>query len=194
MRRGERVMSAKHTLLAIALSALSLGGAAQAATLPADGQWAVFDVAFDLSGNLNWIDVNDGSALSFSFSIPAGSVGTLTVVDGGFAGDQFEVLSGASPLGTTSLPVNSYPSNVYLDFDAALADQQYSRGLFALPSGNYVISGRLALSALDDTATPLNTTVGGIRLEVSPVPEPTSLASMLLGLAAVATVMRRRAC
>lgn len=180
-----------RTLLA---TALALSGAAHAGTLAADGQWTAFDVAYDLSGNLGWIDISDGSALSFNFVVPAGSVATLTVVDAGFAGDRFDISDAATGLlGSTSAAVNSYPSNVYLDFDAALANPLYSRGVFTLQSGSYVVSGVLTLSALDDTLTPLNSTVGGIRLEVSAVPEPASLASMLLGLGLVAGVLRRRA-
>jgi hypothetical protein len=174
-------------------AALALSGAAHAAPLAADGRWAPFDVALDLSGTLGWINIEDGSALSFDFTIPAGSVGTLTVVDGGFAGDRFEVSNGASAvLGTSSVAVNSYPANVYLDFDAALANPHYSRSVFTLGSGSYAISGRLVLSALDDTLAPLNSTVGGIKLVVSAVPEPASLASMLLGLGLVAGALRRR--
>jgi PEP-CTERM motif len=182
-------MFARSLLVALA----ALGGAAQAATLSADGQWAVFDVAQDLSGTLGWIDITDGSALSFDFTIAAGSYGILTVVDGGFAGDRFNVSNGPNQgLGMTSEAINSYPANVFLDFEAALADPRYSRGVFTLGSGTYSITGGLLTSALDDTQTALNSTVGGIRLEVSPVPEPATVASMLAGLGVLAGALRRR--
>ncbi len=179
-----------RTVLALAAA---FGSTAHAATLAADGQWATFDVAIDLSGNLGWIDIADGMPLAFSFTIAEGSFGTLTVVDGGFAGDRFEVSNGpAQVLGTTSAAVNSYPANIFLDFDAAMANLGYSRGVFTLASGSYTVSGRLITSALDDMQAALNSTVGGIRLEVSPIPEPATVASMLAGLGLLAGALRRR--
>ncbi len=179
-----------RTLLALAAA---FGGAAQAATLAGDGQWAVFDVALDLSGNLGWIDIDDGSALSFAFTVPDGSFGMLTVVDGGLSGDQFGLSFG--PLlapANTSAPVNNAVDSIGLDFDAALANPQYSRGVFTLGAGNYVVSGSMVASTIDPTYGPLFSTVGGIKLEVSPVPEPATLASMLAGLALMASALRRR--
>lgn len=180
----------RYRYVAGALLALAVLGGAHAATLPADGQWRPFDVAFDLSGNLGWIDITDGSALSFAFVIPSGFVGTLTVVDAGFAGDRFQVSNGGSGLGVTGAAVNSYPDSIGLDFDAAMASVGYSRATFSLPAGNYDISGVLGTSALDDSGAAINSTVGGVRLTVSPVPEPATWLSMVAGLGLVA--LRRR--
>jgi MYXO-CTERM domain-containing protein len=181
-----------RTAAASLLLALAPPTGAQAATLPSDGQWLPFDVAPDLSGNLGWIDIADGSALSFTFTVPSGFVATLSVVDGGFAGDRFQVFNGASVLGATSAAINSYPNSIGLDFEAALVNAAYSRAVFTLPSGAYNVSGVLLASALDDTGAAINSTVGGVRLTISPVPEP---ASWLLTLAGVGLLgaLRRRA-
>lgn len=188
-----------HRCRLLATSALALANAfagftsAQAAPLAADGQWATFDVAFDLSGNLGWIDIADGSALSFTFSVSPGSVATLTVVDGGFAGDRFQLSNNGAAFGSTSAAVNSYPANVYLDFDAALATASYSRGGFTLGAGNHRIGGSLLASAIDNTGAALNSTVGGIRLTVTAVPEAATAASLFAGLGLLAVALRRRA-
>lgn len=183
------------TSVVLGAAAACLGARpAHAASLSADGQWAAFDVAFDLSGHLGWIDIADGSALSFTFTVPNGSLGRLTVVDGGFAGDRFTVTrSGGAALGDTSVSVGSYPASVGLDFDAALADSRYSRGVFSLGAGVYSVSGRLIASALGGDGSALNSTVGGINLTLSPVPEPATAALLLGGLGLVAAALRRHA-
>jgi len=187
-----------RTLLAAAAMTLGGAGAAQATLVtigPAGyGQWNVFDVADILanSGGLEWIDTNDGSALSFQFSVPTGFVGRLTVVDAGFSGDRFAVGANGAALGTTSAAVNSYPNSIGLDFDAALANPDFSRGLFTLAAGSYSVSGALFASALDDTGAALNSTVGALKLEVAPVPLPGALIPMLSGLGVAAAAIRRR--
>jgi len=177
---------------AAALLALTAAAQAQAISLVADGQWASFDVASDLSGNLGWIDLDSAEALSFSFTVPAGHVATLTVVDAGFAGDRYTVLDQGVVLGVTSAAVDSYPGNAYLDFGAALADTGYSRGVFLLAAGSHDIGGWMSRSALDDAGLALDSSVGGIRLTVSPVPEPATLVSMLAGLALIGLALKRR--
>jgi hypothetical protein len=164
---------------------------AQATPLSASGQWATFDVAQDISGNLGWIDIDSGNALSFTFTILAGQSGTLTVVDSGFAGDTFQVNNGQQVLGTTGAATPNYPVSLGLDFDAALSDPAYSRGVYTLSSGDYAITGTLVDSVIV-AGQALNTTVGGIMLTVSTVPEPSTLASVLAGLGLLAARLRRR--
>jgi hypothetical protein len=182
----------KHNLFLAATLALAAALPAQAVTLAADGQWSSFDVdeLSAASGGLEWIDLfAEGVPLSFSFTIAAGSYGTLTVVDGGFAGDSFSVTSNGNPLGQTSAGVDSAPDSIGLDFDAALADARYSRGSWQFGAGTWTVGGALAASALYD-GLPLNATVGAVRLEVSPVPEPAAAGLLLAGLGLLAAARR----
>ncbi|MBT9500226.1 MAG: PEP-CTERM sorting domain-containing protein [Burkholderiaceae bacterium] len=164
----------------------------QAATLPADGSWAGFTVDGNLPPYaLNWID-DEAAALSFSFTIPTGFKGTLTVVDAGFSGDEFRISDGATLLGSTSAAVNGDALGaIEFSFDAALANTHFSRGLFTLGSGAHEITGLLIKSTTLDGAE-LNATFGALRLEIAPVPEPATLATLLAGLALLTVVLRRR--
>jgi PEP-CTERM motif len=177
----------------LAACLLALSAPSFAVPLVADGQWNIFDVdeLSAASGDLGWIDIfNGGAPLSFEFDIAAGYFGTLTVVDGGFAGDRFTVKDGDTTLGMTSTSVSNTDVNIGLDFDAALADTAYSRASFTLAAGSHSIKGWLSQSALFDGA-PLNATVGALRLEVSAVPEPSALAMLLAGVGVLGFVARR---
>lgn len=189
------------TLLATGLLALAGATGAQAVVappvtlLPLQAGWNTFDVdnLTAASAGLEWIDIADGSALSFQFTVGAGQIGALTVVDAGFAGDRFDILVNGSALGTTTSAVNTYPVSFTLDFDAALADPRFSRGQWGFSAGTYTITGQLATSALDDLGAPLNATVGALMLTLAPVPEASTLAMLLAGLGLVGAAARRRA-
>lgn len=185
-----------RTLTAAALLSLAAALPARATVVDVTdlGTWQIFDVADVLAadGGLGWIDIADGSTLTFDFSVASGQTATLTVVDAGYAGDRFLVTSGTTVLGQTSMPGDSYPADVGLDFDAALADARYSRGVFTLGAGSYSVTGYLTRSVAVG-GVPLNTTVGALKLDVSPVPEPSALALLLAGLGAVGFVACRRA-
>jgi hypothetical protein len=165
---------------------------AHAVALVADGQWATFSVQGDVAPNLNWVDVDNAKPLSFTFTVPAGFVGKLTVVDGGTSGDEFQVTNGIAALGNTSLAVNNPSLTVFDDFSLAMTNNNFSRAVFSLSAGSYSISGNLSKSALSDTGEVLNTTIGGISLTVSAVPEPATVLSMLAGLGLLAGAVRRR--
>ena len=184
-------------LVGAAALALAGVGSAQATivdiTAPAYGTWQVFDVSdlLSASGGTEWIDIADGSTLTFNIVVPTGYAAHVTVVDGGFAGDAFGVFANGSLLGSTGPAVDTQAVNVGLNFDAALADSRYSRGVFELGAGTYSLTGVLTLSATD-SGLPLNTTVGGLRVDVSAVPVPPSAALMVAGLAALGLLVRRR--
>lgn len=152
---------------AVLLSAFS--HQAQAVVLNTDGQWHTFDVdnAISASGNLEWIEL-DGNALSFDFTLTEAAY--LNIVDGGFAGDRFEVFDNGNSIGLTSFAVNSYPNSAGLDFDQAFANSDFSRGQFLLGAGNHSITGFLNLSALDADNIEINATVGAVNLTAVPLP------------------------
>lgn len=173
--------------------ALAAFAPTHAATLPGDGSWAGFTVDGNLPPySLNWVDDN-GAPLSFDFVVPAGFVATLTVVDTGFSGDRFFVYDGSSFLGETGAAVNGDVSGpIQFSYDEALADAAFSRGVFTLGAGSHSILGVLSQSTTDAFG-PLNATIGGVRLTVSPVPEPAAWGVLLLGLGVVMGALRRRA-
>jgi hypothetical protein len=184
-------------LMAAALAAATLIAAPAHATsvaLPADGSWNEFNVDSFIAADFGtgWIDSADGSPLSFTFTIGAGSHGTLTVVDAGFAGDTFSLTNFGSAFGaTSSVATGTTDGALVFDFDAALADPAYSHGVFTLNAGTYSIGGSLLQSVLD-SGVDLDATNGAVRLSVSAIPEPSSPLLMLGGLAAVALLARRR--
>lgn len=191
------------SLAAVLLAAFA--GSSHATVLPitAGTQWNVFhvDELIADSFGVEWIDNADslspqfGTPLAFAFTIAGGFTGTLTIVDAGFAGDTFEVTNFGQLLGSTS----SVPAQTDLgaphagmDFDAALGQPSFSRGVFELGAGSYLISGGLAQSVAFEGGGPLNATVGGLRLTVAPVPEPSTWAALAGGLGLMGLASRRR--
>ena len=185
-------------LLAAGLLSMAVMGNAYATdvTLAPTGTWAEFfvvDPAYNLgNSDLSWVDINDYSKISFNFTVAAGFSATVTVVDGGFSGDVFSVASNGGPLQNTSAAVNSYP-NPAVDYDQALANTNFSRGVYSFGAGTYAITGALLTSAVDGDSQPLNATVGAIKLEIAPVPEMSTLAMVMAGLGFVGLLARRRA-
>ncbi len=182
---------------AAALATLTLAAAlssAQAAELAADGSWSEFLVDGEQAPGLDWlVSYNDANPAHFTFTIATGFVGSLTVVDTGISGDRFMVRNHGISLGQeTSVGVDGDPlleGSSVTDFELALADPAFSRGVYTLQAGSYDISGFLSRSVLLD-GNPLNITTGGVQLTVTAVPEPATVASLLAGLALLA--LRRR--
>lgn len=198
--------SPKTALLALVLAASSLAAQATSVNLAANDQWQAFgvDSFSSLSSGNEWIDNVDsnatgfGSPLSFTFTIAAGFVGQLTVVDAAMAGDTFKVFGNGQLLGmTSSVPQQVYGSapDVGYDYDAALQNNAFSRGVFTLGAGSYSVTGELAQSLMIDDGmgglSPLNATAGAVKLSVSAVPEPSSLALVLAALGITWLVSRR---
>lgn len=184
------------SLLAVSTFAVfTLPSHATNVILAADSVWREFTIDNQIAPGFGpgWIDFTDGSPLDFDFTIGADSVGTLTVVDAGFAGDTFAVTDRSSAIGSTSaVPLGTTDGPVVFDFDQALAEPSFSRGVFSFGAGSHRISGRLDQSVTDN-GVPLGATNGAVRLSViGAVPEPATLALFFAGLGAVGFMARRR--
>lgn len=187
----------RTTLMAATLALAAISSAhADTFVLPADGSWAEFGVDTVALGNPGWMFFKPqqqggdiATPLSFSVAIPFGYIGTLTVVDRVISGDTFTVTDNGSTLGVTG---SATAGGFAFDADAALADPAFSRGVFTLTAGSHLISGSLLQSAVDPDFGPLNATLGSVNLTLSAVPEPASVATLLIGLGLLAGATRRR--
>lgn len=161
--------------LAVA-GALVAAGSAHARTinLVADGGWERF--AFGAIGTTVSRD--------YSFTLAQNAV--LTVVDSFFAGDILEVFSNGASLGQTSAPLAG-TTNHGMNFDAALADGDFSSAAFLLGPGSYNVS----LAVLGRSPGGGNH-IGAIRLDLAAVPLPAAGAMLLSGLGLGAFLRRRR--
>ncbi len=191
-------MHTKHLIAAALLACGAITSAhATLVNVTTNGSWNQFDLTPDLAldGGLGWIDINDGSALSFQFTVDAGNEALLTVVDTGASGDRFSVSINGVAQSATSSAVNSFPSTIgQADFDIALGNADYSRGFYVLGAGSYTVTGSLFASAMDGL-TELKSTSGGLKVEVtsvSAVPLPAAAWLMLSGLGALGLRLRRR--
>ena len=185
--------------LTLALATAAAPARAADVALAADGAWRPFSVDSLLAppaAPLGWID-DAGMPLAFTFAIAAGRSGTLTIVDAAIAGDTFAITNFGSAFGTTSsVPAGSFETStdVGLDYDAALADPSFSRGVFMLAPGSYRIGGSL-LQSVTLGGQPLDATAGALRLGLGPVaaiPEPGTAAMLLAGLLVIGNLVRRR--
>ncbi|MCV2370104.1 PEP-CTERM sorting domain-containing protein [Roseateles oligotrophus] len=189
-----------------AFSAFTLAvglSSAQAATLAADGSWYEFLVNAELTpvnspNSLDWlVGFDDPSPAHFTFTIDAGFVGSLTVLDTGISGDRFIVKNMGAAIGETSVGVDGDPlleGSSIADFNTALANPDFSRAVYTLEAGSYDISGGLSYSVKLD-GSPMNVSTGGLQLTVaavSAVPESSTLASLLAGLSLLSLALRRK--
>ncbi len=185
----ESAMLKKMLGAALALACVGAVPAyAETVALVPDGSWYQFDVDESVSpdGGLGWINLSN-DWLAFSLTVAAGHSVKLTVTDAGFSGDQFEVFDNGVSLGITPDAPDSYPVSIGLNFDAALANGNYSHAFYFLGEGTHTITGKLAVSAQGGVP---NTTVGA--LNVAPVPLPASLLLLLSGGGLLSLFSRRR--
>lgn len=161
--------------LAVA-AALVATGPVRAATLNVDSGWS--DFAFGAVGTT--------ATKTFDFTIVKKAF--LTVADGFFSGDRFEVFANAISLGQTSAPVNG-GNFVKNNFDAAAASSSFSSGRFLLGPGTYTVS----FDVTEVTSSPKGrNNIGAVRLDTAAVPVPASGIMLLAGLGAAALFGRRR--
>jgi hypothetical protein len=189
-----RIALLAATLLA---AVTALAAPARATPIAPTGAWNIFDVdeLTSNSGGLEWIDLDTGNPISFTFTLSKPA--RLDVADGGFGGDVFRVFDNGALLGMTSGASNTYPNSVGLDFDAAFVDARYTRVSYLLGTGSHVVTGELAVSALYlgptipglVTGTPLNATVGAVRL--TSVPAPGALIPLAVATIAMFALRRR---
>ncbi|HEY3887306.1 MAG TPA: PEPxxWA-CTERM sorting domain-containing protein [Caulobacteraceae bacterium] len=119
-----------------------------------------------------------------TWTITLTSAESLTVVDVQDSGDQFAVSINGSAVGDTSLPTDG--STVGECISCALADTDYSRGVFFLPVGTDTITmdflGHIGNGNVDFF-------VGAPQ---TGVPEPATWALMLIGFAGLGAALRNR--
>ncbi len=177
--------------VALAFGASLAAMPAHAVSLATNGSWAGFttdDLQGPFATPLVWLDEVSYNPISFDFTVPTGYVATLTVVDTGYSGETFKVTDNGNLLGQTGPAVDGFGGTSITNFDAALANTNYSRASFTLSEGSHSISGSLA-----STFSGINASTGGHRVTLAPVPEPATVFSLLAGLALLAAVARRRA-
>ena len=109
------------------------------------------------------------------------SVNGLPAVDA-FAGATVIIPGGQQAIGSVSSVPNANASNVGEDITAALSNADFSSGTFYLPPGVDTITG-LFIGLIRN---------GDMNLIVEPIPEPTDLAVMAVGLLGLGLAFRRR--
>jgi len=124
---------------------------------------------------------------SFSQPFTFSGAATLVVQDLFFAGDQFQIYDNSSLIFTTSTPVTGQPS-CGNDRVACAASSDLSHGSFLFGAGAHNIS-------IVVIAEPVGINNGQAVLELlapPPVPEPTTLSMMGIGLGALLVGWRAR--
>jgi len=118
---------------------------------------------------------SDGSPFTFSLTTP----GQMIIADLQLSVDQFQVYINSVDFGLTSMPVAG--GSVGLDVAAALADARFSRGVYNLGAGDYMVQVFL----FNGDALPASGAIG-----VFTVPEPGTYALIGAGLGLI--LLRRR--
>jgi len=178
----------------IALLIAAFGAqAAFADAIPTDGSWTEF--LFGVANTPSAAAVACGGCVGttnpvaavgvsppWTFSGPA----TLDVLDLFIAGDQFAVYDNAVLLGDTSVPTNTGYAACSNDIGCALADANYSQGIWSLGAGGHAIT----IDVIQNAVT--SPTGGAAVLEATSVPEPSSLLLLGIGLLGLGGTVRRK--
>lgn len=149
-----------------------LSGTAIGAPLPNDGSWTPFD----------------GATPSVLLDLPRSA--EIRLVDAGTPGDRFlvTVLLGASGPTFLQVPgseVEPDPTlNVGFDYDAAFANTAFSATVFELGAGEW----ELQLGTLGRVP---GEGYGAIAVLLAPIPEPATIAMLMMGAVATGVQVRR---
>lgn len=180
-------MKKMHTLLAAGFGLCFSAMTASAGAISV-GTW--YDFSFGGTGSAlgdgsSSVDgtnpaTTDAPAAPWTFTLS--SPGQLFVTDIFQSGDEFQLFDSVlGSLGFTSDATQG--SNVGSDIGDAIADLNFSRGVFLLAAGSYSITGIVTNSPFGG---------GGGAFQVSQVPIPAALPLLAAGLGALGYMKRRQ--
>lgn len=121
---------------------------------------------------------------AWTFSTVHGAI--LTVTDVFNRGDVLDIREAGNLIGTTSAPIGDTTGDCGDDPELCLADLSFSHGVFSIGSGTR------SLTIFENAADTLPFGVAYFKVDLAPIPEPSSLALMLFAMAALAGVKRSR--
>jgi hypothetical protein len=185
----------KGMLAAAALTALTSAPAlANSVALTNGGGWYQ---AFFSTPDTSFQDAN-GNDLDFTFTLTKTT--TLLVADGGFSGDEFDVVINGVDAGDTSASIfdgkdveYGPPTDDHECFSCAVYDPAYntsfSHGAFVLGAGTYDVTGSVLIGGQSGGSDAFGAGAFGIAL--GGVPEPATWAMMLTGFFGLGAVLRR---
>lgn len=161
------------SLVATCIALTSLGAGATPITV---GPW--YEFAFGGPGTALVNGAGTSATVPASLTAPdppwtftLSTAGTLTVLDLFISADQFEIFNFGLSLGLTSVPTSGGACGG--NIACALADLDYSRGIFNLAAGSYSITG------LQTIGTP---GAAVFQVTTAAVPEPGTLLLFILGI------------
>ena len=154
---------------------------AKAEVLTATGNWETYYFGEATPAPSDYFQDLSGNPLDFSFTLTSAT--RLTVVDGFWDGDQFQIFNNGVSLGLTSTPTfdGQYIGD---NWSEALNNPAFSSGSWELGPGTYDITGVAVQS-------PFGNGEGAIALGA--VPEPATWAMLILGIGMIGFAARRRA-